>query len=189
MTVEDKIKLDRITQKYLRECLLYDPDEGAFTWRNRPLYHFKDEDTMKRINYKMAGRPAGTYSKAENMTYLQIDGKKFRANKLAVIHRVGQIGKKLIICINGDGADIRIANLKAVDSDKKRSCRPWIHGPTRSTGIKLTKSGKYYARLFVDGKTIQVGTRATKEEAIELRNQAVKDYGIIKQKRRVAVTS
>ncbi len=185
MTEQEKIKLDRITQKYLRECLLYDPDEGTFTWRNRPLHHFKDEDTMKRINYKMAGRPAGTYSKAENMTYLQIDGKTFRVNRLAVMQRVYLSGEELLISVNGDGSDIRIANLKAVDSDKKRSCRPWIHGQTRSTGIKLAKSGKYHARLFVDGKTIHIGTRATREEAIELRNQAVKDYGIIKQKRRV----
>ncbi len=183
MTVEEKIKMDRITQKYLRECLLYDPEYGIFIWRNRPLSHFKDTASMNRINNKMAGRRAGTYSKSENVTYLYIDGKKFRAAKLAVIHRVGQIGKKLIICVNGDGSDIRLANIKAVDGKNKRSCRPWVHGKTRATGIKLLDSGKYHARLYVDGKTIHVGTAATKQEAIAMREKAIEHYGIRRQTR------
>ena len=183
MTLEDKIKMDRITQAYLRECLLYDPDDGIFIWRKRPLHHFKNEADMNRINARMAGRRAGTYSKPDNTTYLQIDGKKFRANKLAVIHRVGQVGKKLIICANGDGADIRIANIKAVVGKNKRSCRPWIHGETRSTGIKLLESGKYHARLYVDGRTIHVGTAATKQEAIAMREKAIAEYGIHRQTR------
>ncbi len=186
MTLEEKIKMDRITQKYLRECLLYDPEDGIFIWRARPISHFKDTASMNRINKKMAGRRAGTYSKSENLTYIYIDGKKFRANKLAVIHRVGQIGKKLIICVNGDGADIRMANLLAVDGKNKRSSRPWIHGKTRSTGIKLLDSGKYHARLFVDGRVIHIGTAATKQEAIDMRNKAIEHYGIRRQTRRTA---
>ena len=186
MTEEDKIEIDRISQAYVRECLHYDPDEGTFTWRKRPRHHFKNEADMNRVNERHAGNLAGTYSKSENMTYLHIDGKKFRAAKLAVIHRVAQIGHMKIICLNGDGSDIRITNLRATElSHLASTTRPWINGVTGTTGITKTKHGTYEARIHRNSKTKFVGTGKTIAEAVALREKALAEYGIRKQQRRM----
>ena len=186
MTLEDKIKMDRISQKYLRECLLYDPDDGTFTWRNRPLSHFRNVGHMNRVNSRLAGKLAGTYSKSQNMTYLMLDRKKFRAAKLAVIHFVGQIGAMKIICVNGDGSDIRITNLKAAKlSHLASTTRPWIHGKAGTTGITRTKHGTYEARIHREGRCKFLGTGKTIDEAIAIREQGMIDYGIRKQTRRM----
>ena len=189
MTLEEKVKLDRISQKYLRECLHYDPDEGTFTWRNRPLHHFKNEADMNRVNARHAGNRAGTYSKSENMTYLQLDGKKFRAAKLAVIHRIAPIGEKCIVCVNGDGSDLRITNLMAVSHSIASTTRPWIHGASRTTGVTKTKYGTYEARISHAGKVKYVGSAKNIDDAIALRQKAVAEYGIRKQHRKTYNTS
>ncbi len=189
MNIEEKIKIDRISQAYLRECLLYDPDEGTFTWRKRPLHHFKNEADMNRVNARHAGNRAGTYSKSENMTYLQIDGKKFRAAKLAVIHRIAQIGLKAIVCVNGDGSDLRIANLMAVNHSIASTTRPWVHGVSRTTGVRKARGDRYEVRIHREGKVKYIGSSKDLEEAIAMRERALVEYGIRRQHRKTYNTS
>jgi hypothetical protein len=47
------------SQEYLRECLDYDPENGALTWRSRPVAHFHDEPHARTWNARYANKPAG----------------------------------------------------------------------------------------------------------------------------------
>ena len=182
MNKADRIKKDRITREYLKECLDYCPNSGVFTWKARPRYHFRDKAAESRVNGRMAGKSAGAYSESEKFTYIIIDGKKFRAARLAVIHRIGQIGKRDIICVNGNGKDLRIINLKVVAANSGRTTRTWAHGASGHTGITM-RGSKYEARLHLDGKVKYLGSSETIEAAIRLRKAAEQEYGIRQQKR------
>lgn len=76
--------------------------------------------------------------------------------------------------INGDGLDNRRSNLRVCTRLGNAQNR---HGVTKSTGVRgvryLPWSGRWQARILVNGKSIALGTRATKEEALDLYNAAV----------------
>lgn len=45
-------------QAYLHQCLQYDMDTGALTWKSRPEYHFKSAHDAAVWNKRYAGKPA-----------------------------------------------------------------------------------------------------------------------------------
>lgn len=61
-----------IDQKYLKECMTFDPETKEFTWKERPAKHFKDgrmkngkrypkERIQKSWNGNYAGKVAGSW--------------------------------------------------------------------------------------------------------------------------------
>lgn len=48
------------SQKYIRECLKYNPKTGKLFWKKRPLSHFKNESGYNRWNARWPGKPAFT---------------------------------------------------------------------------------------------------------------------------------
>ena len=74
-------KLNNIpTIEYLEECFDLDEGNGILTWKSRPLSHFEDEATMKRVNSRMAGKRAGNNN--EGKLRIEVNGISFPAARL-----------------------------------------------------------------------------------------------------------
>ena len=74
--------------------------------------------------------------------------------------------------INRNKSDNRIENLRGVTASQN-TCNSGIRvlNKTGVKGVRITKYGKYEARLGINGKTIQVGTFNTLEAASEALNK------------------
>jgi hypothetical protein len=166
---------------FVRECLDYDPDTGAFTWRDRPQRHFISVvKGMLSWNAKWAGKPAGSVHRgARGKIYwtIRLDGAPILAHRLAWLLMRGDPGQSEIDHIDGDPLNNRIANLRlATRSEQRANARRFLRGTI--TGVKgvTVSSGRkilrYDARVTVNGVTHYLGCFDTIEEAAEVRRRA-----------------
>lgn len=133
-----------LTQKQLKEILHYNPDTGVFTWK-----------TDKR------GGREGTVAgwRNDRGIGIEINGKHYRASRLAWLYAHGIWPKKNISFINGNQFDNRIINLR----EAGRSEVTW-HANTPKTntsggkGVNWHKQfKKWRARCLVNGRRYSLG--------------------------------
>lgn len=143
----------------IKESIEYNPKTGVFVWKNISKHHSEK-----------LGKKCGVWLKSKNKEYLviQIAKKKWRAHRLAWYIYYGYI-PNVIDHINGDTRDNRISNLRDVtnlenaqnhllrDISKKKSKLP--------IGVRETNSGRFCARIRVNGTCITIGTYDTPEMA------------------------
>lgn len=89
------------TQKRLKELLNYDPETGMFTWKVR---------TSNRVDMT---KPAGALS-GDGYTKISVDGKQYKAHRLAFLYVNGSWPEEDVDHINGDRLDNRWRNLRDV---------------------------------------------------------------------------
>ena len=79
--------------------------------------------------------------------------------------------------INGDGLDNRRSNLRITDRLGNARNRHGVNPRTNSRGVRfLPWSGRWQARIRANGKSLALGTAATKEGAQSIYNDGVKKY-------------
>jgi hypothetical protein len=145
-----------LTQAHLRHRLHYDPDTGVFTWLNPNKY---------RPEYK--GRGAGSLHTL-GYIHIYVDGKAYKAHRLAWFYVHGEWPLQDIDHMNGDRADNRIANLRDVSRSSNAENR---HHAREGHALGLLgvvwrkRNKKYEARIHVGGKYLYLGLFHTKEEA------------------------
>lgn len=172
-----------ITQEYLKECLTYDSETGIFTWLKRPRKHFKTERAWKVFNSQYAGKPAGAKKtdKKSRTSYLiiQIDGKNYRAHRLAWFYVHGKWPDNQIDHINGNGMDNRLENLRDVTHRQNQ-----INSKTRRDNISGVKGvfwcktyKKFRALIQINGKQKHLGLFSTLEAAAAARAAAELEHG------------
>lgn len=88
-----------ITVARVRELLNYDPDTGEFTWR------------VALSNRAPKGTRAGCKAGKKIGVVIRIDGKLYRAGRLAWLHIHGEWPKHPLAPCNGDIEDLRLSNL------------------------------------------------------------------------------
>lgn len=143
-----------IDQGRLKEMMNYDSATGIFTRkvRNRAF---------------AAGSIAGTTNK-DGYIHMMIDGKVYKAHRLAWLYVYGRFPVDQIDHKNGKRDDNRIDNLREVDSEGNSHN---LHHPREGNISKMLgvtfrkKSGKYQARIIVKYKDISLGFFATAELA------------------------
>lgn len=130
----------------MRDLLNYDPESGVFTWR------------VARTTWINPGRVAGSLN-AEGYRYIKVDGKNYKANRLAwfFVHGVWPDGQ--VDHINGDKADDRIANLRVCTNAENSQNR------RRPAGAYRRPDGVFTSFVTVAGKRHYLGRFKTEELA------------------------
>ena len=165
-----------LTAEYVRECLDYDPETGLFTWKTRPLEHFKDKRSCNSWNAKFAGKKTGVLS---NTGYLviKINRRKYRAHRLAWLIVYGKWPDNQIDHNDGKRENNRIDNLSDVPNHingKNQKLR--ITNKSGHQGV--FKRGKsWVARIRVNYQYLHLGSFKNKQEAIKVRKSAEIEHG------------
>lgn len=97
------------TPEELRDLIDYNPDTGAFTWRER---HDDGDRATRSFNSSHAGRPV-YLEPHRGYQRLSIGRKRYKAHRVAWAIHYGKWPEDQIDHINGVRDDNRIANLRA----------------------------------------------------------------------------
>ena len=125
------------------KALCYQASSGKFFWVVPPKNH-------PRLFGKEAGRNSSGY------TVISFNKKKFKAHRLAWLFTHGFLPKQ-IDHINGDRADNRMSNLRECSNPQNQANKLKKKGKTEPKGVRRLPSGKYQARLTVDGGQLSLG--------------------------------
>lgn len=157
-----------LTASQLREILLYHPETGEFLWRRA------------KGNGVYAGDRAGTTNIKSGMAYryIQLNGKRFQAHRLAWLYVHGEWPLGLIDHVNGDGLDNRIVNLRpATASQNMANARLSNRNSSGEKGVSWnSRAKKWQAFIGVAGKNKNLGQFAVKADAIEAYRSAAQRY-------------
>jgi hypothetical protein len=158
-------------------CVRYNPDTGLLWWKARPPETFTTDGARKSWNSKHAGLPA--FSKRDRHGYLcgKFKRRDLKAHRVAWLLYYGRPPEGVIDHINGDPADNRIANLRAVTQrENLRNSR--LHSGSKSgvTGVRPSGS-KWQAEIWNGTRRVHLGTFATKEAAARARRAAEVAHG------------
>jgi hypothetical protein len=128
------------TQERLKELLGYDPETGIFTWKNPLSTKIKP------------GTVAGTL-RSDGYVKIKINSISYFAQRLAWLYEYGLDPCELEIDhINHDKSDNRIINLRT-------STRQQNQRNSEATGFSWHElTGKWIARIMVDGRHIHLGS-------------------------------
>jgi hypothetical protein len=153
-----------LTQERLKELLSYDPETGLFTW----LVTRGGAQAGKVVTHK------------EGSGYIQftIDGKNYRACRLAFLYMTGEWPKAHVDHIDRDVANDRWLNLRdATRSQNKANSGVYSNNFLGVKGVNKPSIGKKYrARIQVDSKPKHLGYFDTPELARAAYLDAAKQY-------------
>lgn len=136
------------SQARLKELFDYNEETGELSWKIAPHY----------LPY-LLGQVAG--SNSHGYRVIRIDGTLYKAHRLIWMFIKGQDPEHLTIDhINHNPSDNRIENLRLATQQEQSRYRPnavgaYIHRPT----------GRYRARIRIDGRLKSLGLYNTLEEA------------------------
>lgn len=158
----------------LRFLLTYDPGTGIFKHHpaNKPA--------------RVAGKPAGWINK-QGYAYLCINGRSFRAHRVAWAIYYGSWPKGQIDHINGDRSDNSITNLRMVNNadNAKNQCLR-VNNTSGATGVTWSKQRNLWqAQIVRNGKLKSLGHYTDKNDAIAARKTAEQEMGFHKNHGRV----
>lgn len=164
---------------YLKECLSYDPDTGDFTWKYRPLTHFRNRMGWNVFNTKYAGKRAGTYPDADCpfpyvLIGVTIGNKKcqFTAHTLAWAFSGREFEEgKVVDHQDQIGTNNRLSNLRL--GTTQQNAFNTGTGPNNTSGHKgVQKVGRrWQSKIVVNRKTIHLGMFDTFDEAVIARQK------------------
>ena len=166
----------KLTQKYLKESLEYNPETGIFTWRERPENHFKDgkrfnkEINCKKWNSKLSNKVAGTLNKIGYIA-INIYDNIYLAHRLAFLYMEGYFPEYEVDHINRIRNDNRWCNLRHVTPMcNSQNCKILSTNTSGVIGVVFSKrTNKWIARLEVNGKQKNLGSYTNFDDAVKAR--------------------
>lgn len=151
-----------ITQKIIKELLTYDKSTGKFMWKKHRGGAKKTLD-------------AGTFC-SNGYIAIKINGKSYKAHRLAWIYVYGVHPKNEIDHINMIKTDNRIKNIRDVPhSINGKNIRIGCANSSGAIGVHFEKN-KWVSRIGINGNMKYLGAFITKKEAIIERKRAEKKY-------------
>jgi hypothetical protein len=147
--------------EHIRKWLSYSPETGEFVW------------TECLSNAAPAGSVAGSPSKRGYIS-IQINGRLYRAHRLAWAYVYGEWPDKDIDHINGKIADNRIANLRlATASQNQANVGLRTDNKSGLKGVSFHRvTGKWSATIQHQGRRIHLGLFTTPDAASSSYNEA-----------------
>lgn len=149
-----------LTQARIRELLHYCPESGVFT-------------NIKARKKVVVGSVAG-YLNNHGYVVIMVDGKQYRAHRLAWLYIHGTFPPNQIDHINMVKTDNRICNLRMATHSENQQNRPiQCNNTSGHIGVSWHKRDqKWMAYIKRDGKSIFLGRFKYINEAIAARNAA-----------------
>lgn len=171
--------MKELTQDHLKECLYYSPISGVFTWRTRPVSHFKDYKAFGIWNKRFAGLLAGSTNKQSGYVSIHVDNKQYRAHRLVWLYMTGLWPENEIDHVNHEKDDNRWRNIR--DVTRSTNQRNQLIGSVNTSGFLgvgwSVKRKKWYAHIRLDGTSKHLGYFKTRSKAINARIAANSEYG------------
>jgi hypothetical protein len=141
----------KITAERLRELLDYDPDTGWFRWRV----------SSQRVR---VGQIAGNYAR-RGYWDIMVDGRSYRAHRLAWLYMTGKFPDRELDHIDGDGTNNRFSNLReATRSQNMANSRRRSDSKCDFKGV-YQRDSSCFAHITTNGRQIHLGRFNTPEEA------------------------
>lgn len=143
-----------ITVERLRELLDYHPETGVFRWK------------VSKSQGTAAGSAAG-FVEREGYRRIKVDGRKYKAHRLAWLHVHGEWPSREIDHVNRNPDDNRIDNLRlATASQNRGNSRRLSNNTSGYKGVSFRpETGRWRARISHGGKSTCLGDFSSPEEA------------------------
>jgi hypothetical protein len=156
-----------LTLKRLKEVYFYEPETGQF---------LRLIATNSSAGKAKVGEPAGSKS-GERYVRIGIDGRVYRAHRLAWFYMTGEWPENGIDHIDLDATNNRWSNLRAADqSQNLANTKRRSDNTTGFKGVTRTASGTWQAKIWVNQQQICLGTFATPYEAFDAYKSAAEKY-------------
>lgn len=169
---------DELKVKYLTDCLNYNPDTGALTWKERPRSHFKGGAGYANYHRQFCGSSAGTLSE-HGYLKVMLNGKQYPAHRICFAIATGSYPDGMIDHINGCRSDNRFKNLRV--TDRVQNMRNMVTYSNNTSGhigvVQRADTGKF--RAYINShknKRKWLGSFDTFEEAVHARKKAEIEY-------------
>ncbi|MBO9580313.1 MAG: HNH endonuclease [Sphingobium sp.] len=158
----------------LRGVLRY--EAGKLFWLERPRAMIADQRSFKTWNARFAGQEAFTAKHSEGYRCGTIFGCNFFAHQIIWALHFGDAPGE-IDHINGNRADNRLENLRAVSRDENR--RNVKRPSTNSSGVVgVYRMGSgWRASIGIDGRSVHLGNFTEFDQACTARKLAEVQYG------------
>ena len=159
----DSIKLPPVDR--LRQLLDYDPVNGIFKWK-----------VWRRWNAEI-GSVAG-YVNSKGYLHISIDGREYKAHRIAWKYFYGEEPVDQIDHIDGDRKNNKISNLRQANNRQNQmNVKKQKNNTVGLKGVYFNKkSNKWVARIGVNYKRIFLGLFDTPEKAHDAYKDAAKKY-------------
>jgi len=155
----------KLTQKYLKELLYYNPDTGIFTWK----------ENRRRVK---KGDVAGGFGE-DGYIQICIDRFTYRGHQLAWLYHYGEYPCGYVDHINHNRSDNSISNLRCVTAAENGKNRgKQSNNKSGYVGVHWDKTRrKWLASIKVNRRCINLGRFKERKDAIFARQQAENKYG------------
>lgn len=168
----------------LREALEYNPTTGLFLWKERPVWHFKNDarwsahQCQKRWNERYAGLKAFGHIGKNGYFSGVIDAKRLLAHRVAMAMLLGEWPSLHVDHINGDRLDNRRCNLRpATRHEQARNTSSAHNSTSKYLGVSWRANrNKWRAVIFVDGKQKSLGAFDDEEKAALAYDAAAREH-------------
>ena len=156
-------------REYLLACFDYDPDTGALTWKRRPREHFPSEGQWTSWNTRFASKQAGGLNN-KGYRVIVFRGNAYKAYRLIWKWMTGEEPPDNPDHKDGNPDNNRWANLRpATQPQQSWNTRLHKDNSIGFRGVQRTPSGKFAARIWIDGAYRSLGSFNTPEEAAAAR--------------------
>lgn len=134
-------------EEFVARILAYDAASGDFSWKE------------SRNGRALKGGVAGSLNQ-DGYIAIRIDGIAYLAHRLAFLFMTGAMPTDHVDHINGERADNRWKNLRAVSREvnAQNQRRAAKRNKSGRLGVILTDSGRFRAQIASRGQTYSLGT-------------------------------
>lgn len=171
--------VNRPTPAQLRDFLQYESESGTLRWRRRGRGMFKTQKMADAWNNRFAGKEAFTARHSYGYRQGMILNRLYTAHRVIWAMHYGEWPSGAIDHINGDPADNRIRNLRAVSrTENQRNRRVPSNNTSGFIGVSRVKGTmKWEAFIGIDGRSKKLGVFAVKGDAVRARQMAERELG------------